>query len=85
MFRRNLSRFKLISFDFTQTLVRFSNPPHKQYMLSANNFLKAEEYFDERLVKKNFRHEFRRMTHLYPNFGYPGDYSENHYLTIQSE
>ncbi len=72
MFSRNLSRFKLITFDFTQTLVKFARPPHQEYILCANDFLNANDYFDSKLVKKNFRHEFRTMAHKYPNFGYPG-------------
>lgn len=65
----NLKRFKLITFDCTNTLLFFRNSPEVQYLRTASNFGIAEENFDKNLMLQNFRKTFKEMQHKYPNFG----------------
>lgn len=64
---KNLSRFKLITFDVTDTLLKFSRPPEIQYALAARRLGCRD--VDERALAHCFRAHFRRMAHDYPNFG----------------
>lgn len=64
---KNLSRFKLITFDVTDTLLKFSRPPEIQYAIAARR-LGCHDVNEEALAKC-FRSHFRRMARDYPNFG----------------
>ncbi|XP_055587710.1 rhythmically expressed gene 2 protein-like [Uranotaenia lowii] len=64
---KNLSRFKLITFDVTDTLLRFSRPPEVQYAMAARRF--GFKDVNENGLARSFRPNFRRMAKEYPNFG----------------
>lgn len=64
---RNLARFKLVTFDVTDTLLKFSRPPEIQYALAARQ--NGCTIVDERALARGFRTHFKRMTHEHPNFG----------------
>ncbi|CAO1395428.1 unnamed protein product [Diamesa serratosioi] len=69
MFAKNLKNIKLITFDCTNTLLYFKNPPEKQYLITAaeNGFHKED--FNPDLMKKSFRKYFKDLNKEYPNFG----------------
>lgn len=69
MLARNLKNIKLITFDCTNTLLFFKNPPEKQYLITAaeNGFNKED--FNPDLMKKSFRKYFKDLNKEYPNFG----------------
>lgn len=69
MLARNLKNIKLITFDCTNTLLYFKNPPEKQYLITAaeNGFHKED--FNPELMKKSFRKYFKDLNKEYPNFG----------------
>ncbi|XP_058442642.1 rhythmically expressed gene 2 protein-like [Malaya genurostris] len=64
---RNLARFKLITFDVTDTLLKFSRPPEVQYALAARQHGCTE--INEQALARSFRSHFKRMARSYPNFG----------------
>ncbi|CRL06170.1 CLUMA_CG019020, isoform A [Clunio marinus] len=66
---RNLKRIKLVTFDVTNTLLYFKNPPEVQYLKTAAMFGISEESFDSNLMKKNFRKHFKIQQQKHPNFG----------------
>lgn len=65
----NLRKFKVITFDCTNTLLYFRNPPELQYLKTASAFGVREDSFDRSLMKVNFRKEFKELHEKYPNFG----------------
>lgn len=69
MLAKNLERFKVITFDCTNTLLFFRNPPEVQYLKTASNLGIPEENFDKNLMKANFRKTFKELHQKYPNFG----------------
>ncbi|XP_058840946.1 rhythmically expressed gene 2 protein-like [Topomyia yanbarensis] len=72
---RHLSRFKLVTFDVTDTLLKFSRPPEIQYALAARQHGCVE--INEQAIARSFRSHFKRMARDYPNFG---KRSENDWL-----
>jgi REG-2-like HAD superfamily hydrolase len=66
--RQNLQRFKLITFDVTDTLLRFKKPPAIQYAEAAAKFDCTS--IDQPKIQKQFVVEFKKMAKQYPNFGY---------------
>lgn len=64
---KNLSRFKLVTFDITDTLLKFKRPPAIQYAKKASAF--GYHNVNQLLLYENFRIHFKRMDKLYPNFG----------------
>lgn len=65
----NLRRFKLITFDCTNTLFYFKNPPEVQYLRTAVKHGIGEHNIDKNLMKQNFRKNFKELNQKYPNFG----------------
>lgn len=68
MLIRNLSRFKVVTFDVTDTLMKFSNPPAVQYIETAKTF--GITTVNEAKLSTAFRKNFKRLAKEYPNFGY---------------
>lgn len=66
---KNLKKFKVITFDCTNTLFYFKTPPEVQYIKTAGTFGVPEETFDKNLMKLNFRKQFKELHQKYPNFG----------------
>lgn len=64
----NLRRFKIITFDCTNTLFYFKSPPEIQYLKTASSFGLAN-HFDADLMKENFRKQFKELNEKHPNFG----------------
>lgn len=69
MLTKNLRKFKLITFDCTNTLLYFKNPPELQYLETAAAHGISEDVFDKNLMKENFRQQFKEMSQKHPNFG----------------
>lgn len=66
---KNLERFKLITFDCTNTLFYFKKSPALQYIESAEEAGVPKNLLDKDLVKVNFRKQFKELNQKYPNFG----------------
>lgn len=66
---KNLRRFKVITFDCTNTLLHMKLPVEEQYLRTAQKFGIAEKHFDKSLVKQNFRKQFKELSSAHPNFG----------------
>lgn len=64
---KNLSRFKLVTFDVTDTLLRFSRPPEMQYAMAARHL--GCQNIEEQALSVCFGKHFKRMARDYPNFG----------------
>ncbi|XP_004535313.1 rhythmically expressed gene 2 protein [Ceratitis capitata] len=64
---KNLNRFRLVTFDITDTLLKFRKPPGIQYAETAA--LMGMKDLDPDLLQKQFRKEFKSMAKKYPNFG----------------
>lgn len=69
MLANNLKRFKVITFDCTNTILFFKNPPEIQYVKTAVEHGFAEDKFDKDLMKLNFRKHFKELQGKHPNFG----------------
>ncbi|XP_075155400.1 rhythmically expressed gene 2 protein-like [Haematobia irritans] len=67
-FASNLKRFRLVTFDITDTLVRFSRPPAIQYAKTAYSLGITE--IDQVTMEQCFKREFKAMNKLHPNWGY---------------
>lgn len=65
----NLRKFKVVTFDCTNTLFYFKRPPDVQYVKTAEAFGLPAEIFDKNLMKLNFRKQFKELHQKYPNFG----------------
>lgn len=59
--------YKLITFDFTGTLMRFRIPPPVQYEKVAS--LYGVEIKNKEMFKSNFRTAFQTVNKEHPNFG----------------
>lgn len=68
MLTRNLSRFKLVTFDITETLLKFSKPPAIQYKETAETF--GIGSIDEKKALGAFKRCFKDLSRQYPNYGY---------------
>lgn len=63
---KNLSRFKLITFDVTDTLLRFKTNPSVEYSKVASEY---GYKINESKIISSFRTSFALMSQKYPNFG----------------
>lgn len=62
-----MRNYKLITFDFTGTLMRFRLPPVTQYERIAR--LYGIEIKDNYYFQKQFKTAFKAVNEEYPNFG----------------
>lgn len=65
----NLKRFKLITFDCTNTLLHFKYPVADKYLQTAESLGVPTGQFDKNLMKANFRKSFKELNQTHPNFG----------------
>uniref|UniRef100_A0A182MZQ4 DJ-1_PfpI domain-containing protein n=1 Tax=Anopheles dirus TaxID=7168 RepID=A0A182MZQ4_9DIPT len=70
-FRRNLSRFRLVTFDVTDTLLEYAVRPERHYAQVINSVLEPRLglTLQERTIGAAFGRCFRTMRQQYPNFG----------------
>lgn len=66
----NLRRFKLITFDVTDTLLSFRRPPEVEYARAVQQLGYGEANAAQ--MSAAFGHQFRSMSALAPNFGRDG-------------
>lgn len=64
---KNLKQFRLITFDVTDTLLKFRRPPAVEYVRVAATF--GHQDVQPEQLTPLFRNHFKRMAHEYPNFG----------------
>jgi len=76
---RNLSPFRLITFDVTDTLLRFSKPPPIQYKETAEEF--GITTLDETRLLSSFKPCFKEHSAKYPNYGCGSDINWNTWWT----
>lgn len=71
MLSRNLRKFKLITFDCTNTLLYFKKPPSEIYFETAVKVMGKEmkDMIDQKKITNSFRENFREMSKKFPNFG----------------
>lgn len=69
MFVRNLRKFKLVTFDCTNTLLYFKRPVNQQYLKVAVDMGYKKDDFDENKIMPSFKKHFKEMKANYPNFG----------------
>lgn len=69
MLSRNLKKFKLITFDCTNTLLYFKRPPSEIYLNTAVDMGHKREDFDLKVITSSFRKNFKMMQTNFPNFG----------------
>ncbi|XP_053667422.1 rhythmically expressed gene 2 protein-like [Anopheles marshallii] len=69
--RNNLSRFRLVTFDVTDTLLEYAVQPERHYAHVINNVLEPRIGITllEEQIGRSFGLCFRAMKHQYPNFG----------------
>lgn len=68
MIAKNLQRFKLVTFDVTDTLMKFSKPPAIQYIETAKKF--GITTLERNKAEIAFKKNFKNLAKLYPNYGY---------------
>ncbi|XP_067635666.1 rhythmically expressed gene 2 protein [Eurosta solidaginis] len=66
-FIKNLKRFRMVTFDITDTLLKFRKPPGKQYAETAA--LLGVQNLDPKQLQQIFQEEYKALTKKYPNFG----------------
>lgn len=66
-FAKNLQKFKLITFDLTDTLLKFKRPPGIEYANTAKSLGLAN--VDPDKITAQFSRNFKQMNNEYPNFG----------------
>lgn len=66
-FVKNLQKFKLITFDLTDTLLKFKRPPGIEYAATATAL--GFPNVDPDKIAAQFSRNFRQMNNDYPNFG----------------
>lgn len=64
---KNLQKFKLITFDVTDTLLKFKRPPGIEYAATATKL--GLPNVDPDKITAQFSHSFKEMYREYPNFG----------------
>ncbi|XP_053950828.1 rhythmically expressed gene 2 protein [Anastrepha ludens] len=64
---KNLKRFRLVTFDITDTLLKFRKSPGVQYAETAA--LMGVKNLDPVRLQNIFRDEFKAMARKYPNYG----------------
>lgn len=67
MLLQNLSRFRLVTFDITDTLIRFSRAPAIQYAKAAAEM--GIQGIDQIKLDKCFKSEFKAIEKRHPNYG----------------
>ncbi|XP_035786580.1 rhythmically expressed gene 2 protein-like isoform X4 [Anopheles albimanus] len=69
--RKNLSRFRLITFDVTDTLLEYATPPECYYAQVINGVLKPNIglSIDQKAIANSFGSCFRVLKTQHPNFG----------------
>ncbi|KAI8120305.1 rhythmically expressed gene 2 protein [Lucilia cuprina] len=67
MLLQNLKRFRLITFDITETLIDFSRAPAVQYSKTAAQL--GVHVIDRRKLEQCFKQEFKAIEEKHPNFG----------------
>lgn len=71
MLARNLSRFRLITFDVTDTVLKFTKPPVLQYKETAEKF--GITSLNEQQLLASFKPCFMALSQKYPNYGSGSD------------
>lgn len=66
-FVKNLQKFKLITFDITDTLLKYKRPPGIEYAATATAL--GLPNVDPDKIAAQFSSNFRQMENDYPNFG----------------
>lgn len=70
MISRNLRKFKLITFDCTNTLLYFKKPPSEMYLNTAIEMGYKKENFDPSVnILESFKKNFKSLKREHPNFG----------------
>ncbi|XP_058064457.1 rhythmically expressed gene 2 protein-like [Anopheles bellator] len=71
-FRSNLLRFKLITFDVTDTLLEYAMRPERYYAQTITSVLHPSMglSIDEKSIANVFSSSFRMLKTKYPNFGH---------------
>lgn len=64
---KNLQKFKLVTFDVTDTLLKFKRPPGVEYAATATQL--GYPNIDPDKIAAQFSSNFRQMNKDYPNFG----------------
>lgn len=67
IFTQNLKRFKLITFDVTDTVLKFTNPPPIEYGKVISSF--GYKNIKKENMEKAFKEAFKYMLMHHPNFG----------------
>ncbi|KAM7346699.1 rhythmically expressed gene 2 protein isoform 2-T4 [Cochliomyia hominivorax] len=67
MLLKNLQRFRLVTFDITETLIGFRNPPAVQYAKTAGQL--GIHGIDQNKLAQCFKKEFKAIEKRHPNFG----------------
>lgn len=70
LFAANLKRFKLVTFDVTDTLLTFSKPPAIEYNDAVRRL--GFPAINETRLAAEFRTHFKQMNSEFPNFGRDG-------------
>jgi hypothetical protein len=65
--KQQIMGYKLITFDFTGTLMRFRKPPTVQYENIAR--LYGIEIKNKKAFHDNFKKAFKTVNEVHPNFG----------------
>lgn len=68
-FTQNFHRFKVVTFDCTNTLLYIKKPPDVVYLEYAEKCGVAVERIDRNLMKVNFRKVFKELNASHGNFG----------------
>lgn len=67
---KNFRKFKIITFDCTNTLLYFKKSPEIIYLDYARKCgLSVDTFFDQNLMKINFRKMFKELNLSHPNYG----------------
>lgn len=66
-FIQNLERFRLVTFDITDTLLAFKKSPAVQYSETAAKY--GYSQINQQELQRTFRTEFKFLSKTYPNFG----------------
>lgn len=70
MLAKNFQRFKVITFDCTNTLLYFKIPPSQMYLKTALEMGEKKENFNENFdMMKSFRSNFKDLNKNHPIFG----------------
>lgn len=76
-FQKNFQKFKIVTFDCTNTILYFKRSPEIVYLDYARKCGLSVDRIDQNLMKANFRKMFKELIQVHPNFGYSGLGYEN--------